>query len=98
MRAVVIVSLLALLCPAAAMAQSQPAPATTPAVAPPPATVAPAPKKGAGITRDQYIEHAKRAAEKRFDRLDTDHNGVLTAEERQAAHVKRAARHAPKPQ
>jgi hypothetical protein len=37
------------------------------------------------------VERARRAAEKRFDRLDTDHDGVLTAEERRAA---RAQRHA----
>jgi hypothetical protein len=97
MRIVLAVSLFALLCPAVALAQSQPAAVTAPAAAPPPATVAPVPKKGHDITRDQYIEHAKHAAEKRFDRRDTDHNGVLTAEERQAARAKRAARHASKP-
>jgi hypothetical protein len=98
MRAILVVTLLALLSPAAAMAQSQPAPATTPAVAPPPATVAPASKKGGDITRDQYIERAKRAAEKRFDKIDANHDGVLTAEERQAVRAKRAERRAPKPQ
>jgi hypothetical protein len=85
MRAILFVSLVALLCPAAAMAQTAPAPAA------PSAAVA----RGGDITRDDYIAHAveraKHAAEARFDRLDTNHDGVLTAEERRAA---RAARHA----
>jgi hypothetical protein len=94
MRAVLVVALCALICPAAGLAQ------TAPATAPPPASPAPAspsaaPAIGGDITRDQYIEHAveraRRAAEARFDRMDTDHDGVLTAEERRAA---RAQRHA----
>ena len=92
MRAILVVSLVALLSPLAALAQTAPAPAS-PAPANPGA--APAPSRGGDITRDQYIEHAveraRRAAEKRFDRMDTDHDGVLTAEERRAA---RAQRHA----
>ena len=49
--------------------------------------------RGGDITRDEYIQRAvdraRHAAEARFDRMDTDHDGVLTAEERRAA---RAAR------
>lgn len=90
MRAVFVVSLFALWYPAIAMAQSPPAPA-----APPQQSAAPAApaakatsKKGGDITRDEYIERAKRNAEKRFDRMDTDHDGVLTLEERRAARGK----------
>jgi len=46
--------------------------------------------KTGSITRDQYIEkavtRARRAAEKRFDKMDADHDGVLTDEEIQAFH------------
>ena len=41
--------------------------------------------RGADITKDEYVERARRAAEKRFERMDTNHDGVLTAEERKAA-------------
>jgi hypothetical protein len=45
--------------------------------------------RGGDITRDQYIEHAveraRKSAATRFDRLDTNHDGVLTADERRAA-------------
>jgi hypothetical protein len=98
MRATVVVSLLALLCPAVALAQAQPAAVTAPAAAPPPAATTPAPKRGADITRDAYIERAKHAAEKRFDRMDADHDGVLTGDERRAARTKRATPHPSKPQ
>ena len=85
MRAILVVSLVALLCPVAAMAQTAPATATPRS----------APAKGGDITRDQYIEHAteraKRAAEKRFDRMDVNHDGVLSAEERRAARAQRRA-------
>ena len=83
MRAILVVSFLALLCPAAAMAQTTPATAT-------PRT---APAGGDDITRDQFVERAmqraKRSAEKRFDRMDTNHDGVLTAGERRGARAQR---------
>ena len=83
MRAAILFGLIILLMPAAALAQS--APASSPPKAPS--------ARGGDITRDEYvqraIDRAKRAAEKRFDRMDTDHDGVLTADERRAA---RAAR------
>jgi hypothetical protein len=51
--------------------------------------------KGGDITRDQYIERAveraRRAAATRFDKMDTNHDGVLTAEERRAARAQRRA-------
>jgi hypothetical protein len=94
MRTILVVGLVAFLSPLAALAQSAPAPAS-PAPAPASSTAAPAPSRGGDITREEYIQHAveraRRAAEKRFDRMDTDHDGVLTAEERRAA---RAQRHA----
>ena len=80
MRIVLVVSLLAVLCPAGAMAQNPP-PA---APAAPSAPAASAPRRGGDITRDEYIERAKRAAERRFDEMDADHDGTLTAEERRA--------------
>ncbi len=87
MRAVLVVSLVAFFCSAAVLAQTAPTPASA---------APPAPTKGGDITRDQYIEHAveraKRAAAARFDRMDTDHDGVLSAEERRAARVERAQR------
>src|SRR5690242_11252298 len=91
MRAILVVGFVALLAPLTASAQTVPAPAG-PATASPPA----ARTRGGDITRDEYIqravERARRAAETRFDRMDTDHDGVLTADERRAA---RAARRAP---
>jgi hypothetical protein len=80
MRALPAVVLWALLCPAAALAQTAPAPATPG----PAASAAAAPHRGGDITREQYVERAKRAAERRFERMDADHNGVLTQQERRA--------------
>src|SRR5579862_7168538 len=77
------------------------APATTaPATTAPeaPATTAPkahraASARGGDITREEYIEkaveRAKHAAATRFDRMDTNHDGILTAEERRAARAER---------
>ena len=93
MRAVLVVSLVALLCPAAALAQTAPAPSAAPA----PSTANDKPHatrtRGGDITKAEYIERAveraKRAAEKRFDKLDANHDGVLSADERGAARSKR---------
>ena len=88
MRAVFLVILFALLVPAAAIAQSAA-----------PTTSAPATRtRGGDITRDDYIDRARRAAEKRFDRMDTNHDGVLTADERRAAREERAQRRAARSQ
>jgi hypothetical protein len=51
-----------------------------------------APARGGDITKDEYIERARRAAERRFDKMDANHDGVLTADERRAAREERAAR------
>jgi hypothetical protein len=53
--------------------------------------------RGGDITRDEYIERARRAAEKRFDRMDTNHDGVLTADERRAAREQRGQRRSTQP-
>jgi hypothetical protein len=46
------------------------------------------------MTRDQYIERAvervRRAAGERFDKIDANHDGVLSAEERRGARAERA--------
>jgi hypothetical protein len=90
MRAACVVGLLVLFVPAAAIAQTPPAAAPPAPAAGTPATTAaqPALRRGGDITRDEYVaravERAKRAAERRFDAMDTDHDGVLTAAERRA--------------
>jgi hypothetical protein len=90
MRTVLLVILFASLVPAAAIAQTA-APAS-------PSTSAPAARtRGGDITRDEYIDRARRAAEKRFDRMDTNHDGVLTADERRAAREQRGQRRSTQP-
>ncbi len=96
MRAIVVAGLLALLCPAAALAQV-PAPSAAPAVgapvaAPPAASPSSRSARGGDITKDEYVERARRAAERRFDRMDLNHDGVLTADERRAARETRGSR------
>ena len=86
MRAVLVALLLVVLSPLPALAQASPATAAAPRASA---------SRGGDITRDQYIERAKRNAEKRFDRMDADHDGVLTPDERRAA---RGKRRAPEPQ
>jgi len=83
------------LSPAAALAQATPPQtAASESAAPAPA----APSAPGGITRDQFIQHAKdRAGERaaaRFDQMDTDHNGVLDRTEIRAwrsQHARHAA-------
>ena len=95
MRALHVASLLTLLWPVTTLAQapSSPAPSPPPAAAPPSTGAAPAAPSSAGsaakrgggdVTRDQYVDRAKQAAERRFDQMDADHDGVLTADERRA--------------
>jgi hypothetical protein len=78
MRSTMILALVALsLLPAASRAQTAPQTAAIESTAPAPS----APTGSGGITRDQFIEHAKdRAVQRagaRFDQMDTDHDGVL---------------------
>jgi hypothetical protein len=102
MRAILVVSLVALLCPEAAPAQTVPVPPAAPAPSAVPAPSAETDKphaartRGGDITKAEYIERAveraKRAAEKRFDKLDANHDGVLSADERGAARAARSKR------
>jgi hypothetical protein len=86
MRAVLLAILLAL---------SLPAFAQTPA----PSSGGPAARtRGGDITKDEYVERAKRAAERRFDKMDLNHDGVLTADERRAAREQRQQRRAARSQ
>jgi hypothetical protein len=89
MRAVLVVSLIVLFAPASALAQKS---ATSTATA----ASSTKPEKGGDITRAEYIERAveraKRAAEKRFDKMDANHDGVLTADERRDARASRPPR------
>jgi len=80
MRAVLIALVLALSFPALAQTDSSTRPAPS------------ARTRGGDITKDEYIERARRAAERRFDKMDANHDGVLTADERRAAREERAAR------
>lgn len=98
MRRFSLALLFAVFLPAVATAQTAPPPSTAApgAAAPAPAAAAPMSgrrARGGDITRDEYVERAveraRRAAEARFDRMDTDHDGVLTAEERRAARASR---------
>jgi hypothetical protein len=85
MRAVLIAILIGFSVPALA----QTAAPTSPA---PSAQSAPRSARGGDITKDEYIERARRAAERRFDRMDLNHDGVLTADERRAAREARGSR------
>ena len=87
MRAIILVILFALVVPAAATAQT--AAPTSPSPA--------ARTRGGDITRNEYVERARRAAERRFDRMDTNHDGVVTADERRAARAGRAQRRSTQP-
>jgi hypothetical protein len=91
MRAVLVAILLTLALPALA----QNAPAENPA---PNARAAQRSARGADITKEEYIERARHAAERRFDRMDSNHDGVLTADERRAAREQRQARRAKRSQ
>lgn len=44
-----------------------------------------------GVTRDQFIQRAERAAARRFDRIDANHDGVI---DRAEMATWRASRHA----
>ena len=97
MRDFLVVGLVVFLCPIIAAAQGTPpaeSPGSPPAAAP--AVASPRARGGPDITRAEYIERAKRNAEKRFERMDTNHDGVLTMDERRAARAKR--RHKSEPE
>ena len=76
MRVAFVVGLVTLLFPIAAGAQSGNAKATS---------------SGGSITKEDYVERAKQRATARFDKLDTNHDGVLTSDERRAGRRKRSS-------
>jgi len=43
-----------------------------------------APPGARGLTRDAFVQRATEAAGKRFDQIDTNHDGVLSQEEQRA--------------
>jgi len=75
MRAMVVLGLAALLFPAAAGAQTDRARAAT---------------SDQGVTKEQYVDRAKQRAAKRFDKLDTNHDGVLSSDERRTGRKKKS--------
>ena len=91
MRAVLVAILVGLSLPA--MAQNPAATSPAPTEAAPPAR-----SRGGDITKEEYVERARRAAERRFDRMDLNHDGVLTADERRAAREQRQQRRGPRSQ
>ncbi|MGH7065272.1 MAG: hypothetical protein ACREET_14450 [Stellaceae bacterium] len=93
MRSAAIALILALSLPlGAALAQSPPAGAPAPEAAPP--SAAPPSLPRGAVTRDQYIQRAGTL----FDQMDTDHDGVLTLEERRAWHAQHRRTGQPSPQ
>jgi hypothetical protein len=76
MRAAFVLGLVALLFPIAAGAQGANSKARA---------------SDQSITKDEYVERAKQRAAKRFDKLDTNHDGVLTSEERRAGRRKKSS-------
>ena len=76
MRAAIVLGVIAVLFPAAAGAQSD---------------GSKAPDSGGNITKEQYLEQAKQRAAKRFDKLDVNHDGVLSPSERKAGNRKKSS-------
>ena len=75
MRAAIVLGLVVALLPVAAGAQS---------------TGAKPSASSGGITKDDYVEQAKQRAAKRFDKLDKNHDGVLSSEERKTGGRKKS--------
>ena len=101
MRGFPIVALMVFVSSAAvAQTMATPPPAAPPA-APGPSAV-PASPASAGLTRDDYIqraqERAAKAAAKRFDAMDTDHDGILTPAEVAAYRAAHSRKKPPQPQ
>jgi hypothetical protein len=81
MRVALVLGLIALLFPIAAGAQSDNSRADNPR----------AKSSGRNITKEEYVDRAKQRAAKRFDKLDTNHDGMLTPDERRAARRKKSS-------
>jgi len=90
MRSTTAFALFALsLLPATALAQTgQQAAGQQAAAQPSPSTASPTPSRAGGLTREQYIQRAEERAAGRaaaqFDRMDTNHDGVVDPAERRA--------------
>ena len=93
MRAIAVAILVGLSLSSTAIAQTG-----APANPAPSAQSAPRSARGGDVTKEEHVERARRAAERRFDKMDTNHDGVLTADERRAAHEARAQRRAARSQ
>ena len=76
MRAAIVLGLVAVLFPAAAGAQNE---------------GSKSPGSGGNITKEQYLEQAKQRATKRFDKLDANHDGVLSPDERKTGNRKKSS-------
>jgi hypothetical protein len=76
MRAAIVLGLVAALFPAAAGAQSDGSKAAG---------------SGGNVTKEQYTEQAKQRAGKRFDKLDANHDGVLSSDERKTGRRKKSS-------
>jgi hypothetical protein len=97
MRSTVAAALFALsLLPLPALAQTSPQPA-----APDNSSAAAEPQRSGGITKEQFIQRAQDRAARRaaaqFDRMDTDHDGVLEPTEVRAWRSQRARNAASRP-
>jgi hypothetical protein len=85
MRSTAVFAVFALsLLPATALAQAPQQAAAQPSST----SASPAPSPSSGFTREQFIQRAEQRAARRaaaqFDRMDTDHDGVLEPAEMQA--------------
>ena len=46
---------------------------------------------GRNVTKEQYMEQAKQRAAKRFDKLDTNHDGILSSDELKTGRRKKSS-------
>jgi hypothetical protein len=97
MRSTAVAALFALsLLPAVAFAQTNPQPAAAESPA-----AAPELQRSGGITKEQFIQRAEERAARRaaaqFDRIDTDHDGVLEPTEVRAWRSQRSRNAASRP-
>jgi Ca2+-binding EF-hand superfamily protein len=76
MRAAIVLGLVAALFPVAAGAQSDGSKAAG---------------SGRNVTKEQYMEQAKQRAAKRFDKLDANHDGVLSSDELKTGRRKKSS-------
>jgi hypothetical protein len=89
MRSLLVIGFVGPLLCAAALAQTAPPASTPPASTPPATAVVPHGRHANGMTRQEFIDRASHRAAERFDQLDTNHDGILTREERRAGRANR---------